>query len=151
MPQAKPKKAVAKPVRKAPLRRFGPILIVEDDPLLSLALEQVLRDAGARKVVVCASIAETMTALEGDEPAAVVIDVHLADRDDGWALAELIGELGPKQPQIVFSTATPEAIPPEIAEMGVVFEKPYDPARLAEALASGTRKGLVARLRDAIA
>jgi hypothetical protein len=34
--------------------------------------------------------------------------------------------------------------------MGPVFEKPYDPAELAQALASGTRSGLFARLRDAI-
>jgi DNA-binding NtrC family response regulator len=146
MPRAKP----AKSLRKAPLRHFGAILIVEDDPVLSLALDQALRDAGAREVVICPSIACTMTELETREPAAVIIDVHLSDRDDGWALAELIGQLGPKQPQIVFSTGWPEAIPAEIAEMGVVFEKPYDPAMLAETLASGKRRGLVARLRDAI-
>jgi DNA-binding NtrC family response regulator len=148
MPRAKPTKP-AKP-RTAPLRRFGPILIVEDDPVLSLALDQALRDAGAREVVICPSIACTMTELETHDPAAVVIDVHLADRDDGWALAELIGQLGPKRPQIVFSTGAPESIPPEIAEMGVVFEKPYDPALLAETLANGKRRGLAARLRDAI-
>ena len=34
--------------------------------------------------------------------------------------------------------------------MGPVFAKPYDPAQLAEVLASGARRGLFARLRDAI-
>ena len=149
MPRTKPSKP-AKPPRKAPLRHFGLILIVEDDPVLALALDEALRDAGARKISICPSIACTMEKLEAEDPAAVVLDVRLADRDDGWALAELISQLGPTQPQIVFSTGAPESIPPEIAEMGVVFEKPYDPALLAETLASGKRRGLVARLRDAI-
>lgn len=131
-------------------KRLGRVLVVEDDVILSLAIELALLDAGAAEVVVCPSIACTMEALEQGPPDVIVIDVHLTDRDDGWALAEMVDLLGPKRPRIVFSTASPEDIPPEIAEMGLVFEKPYDPAELAEALASGARSGLFARLRNAI-
>ena len=148
MRSPKAKKAPSKR-RKAPARKLGRILIVEDDPVLSLALDDALRDAGASDVVTCPSIASTMEALEQGEARAVVIDVHLADRDDGWALAELIDQLGPKRPQIVFSTGTPEDIPPEIAEMGTVFAKPYNPADLAAAIADGEPKGLLSRLRGA--
>ena len=131
-------------------RPLGRVLVVEDDPILGLAIEVALLDVGAAEVVVCPSIACTMEALEKGPPDAIVIDVHLADRDDGWALAELVDLLGPKRPRIVFSTASPEDIPPDIAEMGPVFEKPYDPAELAQALASGVRSRLFARLRNAI-
>ena len=148
MRSPKPKTSGKSP--KAPSAKLGRILVVEDDALLSMALEQALLDVGASEVVVCPSIALTMDALEQADPAAVVIDVHLADRDDGWALAELVDQLGPNKPRIVFSTGSPEDIPPEIAEMGMVFEKPYDPAELAAALASDERRGLFARLRDAI-
>jgi CheY-like chemotaxis protein len=130
--------------------KLGRVLVAEDDPIQGLALESALRDAGARDVVVCPTIACTMAALEEGPADAVVLDVHLADSSDGWALAELVDMLGPKRPRIVFSTASPEDIPPEIAEMGPVFEKPYDPAQLAEVLASGAGKGLFARLRDAL-
>jgi len=129
---------------------LGRVLVVEDDPIQSMALEQALREAGAAEVVLCASIACTMEALEEGPADAIVLDVHLADRDDGWALAELVDMLGPKRPRIVFSTASPEDIPPEIAEMGPVFEKPYDPAHLAAALVDGAKPGLFARLRNAI-
>jgi CheY-like chemotaxis protein len=129
---------------------LGRVLVVEDDPIQAMALEDALREAGAAEVVLCASIACTMDALEEGPADAVVIDVHLADRDDGWALAELLDMLGPKRPRIVFSTASPEDIPPVIAEMGPVFEKPYDPAQLAAALVSGAKPGLFARLRGAI-
>ena len=130
--------------------RLGRVLVVEDDPVQGMALEAALLDAGAAEVVLCPSIACTMQALEQGPADAIVLDVHLADRDDGWALAELVDMLGPKRPRIVFSTGSPEDIPPEVAEMGPVFEKPYDPAQLAQALASGARPGLFARLRNAI-
>lgn len=146
-PKSKSPRARAK---KAPRGKLGRVLIVEDDPVLSLALDDALRDAGATDVVTCPSIACTMDALEEGDASAVIIDVHLADRDDGWALAELIEQLGPKRPQIVFSTGTPEDIPPEIAEMGVVFAKPYNPADLAQAIAGGDQRGLLSRLRKAI-
>jgi CheY-like chemotaxis protein len=130
--------------------RLGRVLVVEDDPLLSLAIEQALQDVGAAEVVVCPSVACAMSALEKGPADAIVLDVHLADRDDGWALAELVALLGPRRPRIVFSTASPEDIPPEVAELGPIFEKPYDPAQLAEVLSSGARRGLFQRLRNAI-
>jgi CheY-like chemotaxis protein len=126
--------------------RLGRVLVVEDDPIVALAIDAALRDAGAEEVVVCPSIACTMEALEQGPAAAIVLDVHLADRSDGWALAELADMLGPKPPYIVFATGSPEDIPPEIAELGPVFEKPYDPVQLAETLASGARRGLFTRL-----
>ena len=127
-------------------RRLGRVLVVEDDPIIAMALEVALRDVGASEVSICPSIACTMDALEEGEATAIVLDVHLADRDDGWALAELAELLGPTPPYIVFATGAPEDIPPEVAELGPVFEKPYDPAPLAEVLASGAKRGLFARL-----
>ena len=103
---------------------LGRVLVVEDDPIQGMALEEALRDAGAAEVVLCPSIACTMEALEQGAADAIVLDVHLADRDDGWALAELVDMLGPKRPRIVFSTGSPEDIPPALAEMGPIFEKP---------------------------
>lgn len=137
-------KAAEKP---ANLRR---VLLVEDDPVLALALEDALLRGGAGTVEICATMKATVHALEkSPRPTAVILDVHLADRDDGWAIAELISLLGPKPPRIVFSTGTPEDIPTAIAEMGPVFEKPYDAERLVEVLKGKQKLGLFARLRKA--
>lgn len=130
--------------------RLGCIFVVEDDAVLALSIEAALFDAGAQRVVICPSIASTMEALGEARPDGIVLDVHLADRDDGWALAELVGQLGPPRPRIVFSTGSPDEIPPEISDMGPVFEKPYDPAQLIEAFSGAERRGLFARLRAAI-
>ena len=127
---------------------LGRVLVVEDDMVLALAIEDALMRLGnAREVVICPSSDATLAALEEGRPDAIVIDVHLSDRDDGWAVAELVELLGPRRPRIVFSTGSPEDIPPAIAEMGPVFEKPYDPAELVEALADERRTGLFSRLR----
>lgn len=131
-------------------RRVGRVLVVEDDPVQGMAIEAALNDAGAASVVLCPSIACTMTALEQGPADAIVLDVHLADRNDGWALAELVDMLGSKRPRIVFSTGSPEDIPAAIAAMGPVFEKPYDPAQLADAVVRGAKPGLFARLRNVI-
>ncbi|MEO6041917.1 MAG: response regulator [Croceibacterium sp.] len=142
-----------KPARAAHKRAPGlrRVLVVEDDAVLALALEDALRDVGVREVVICPSRASTVEALEQGDADAVVLDVHLADGDDGWALAELIEQLGPKRPRIFFSTGSPEDIPPKIAELGLVFSKPYDPAELAAELTSGEqRRGLFSRLRGAM-
>ena len=129
---------------------LGRVLVVEDDPVLALALEDALLAGGAREVATCPSMESTKVELEKGRADAIVIDVHLSDRDDGWAVAELVDMLGTRRPRIVFSTGAPQDIPEPIGEMGPVFEKPYDPAQLVAALSGDEKRGLFAKLRDAI-
>ena len=131
-------------------KALGRVLIIEDDPVLALALEDALHQARFGDVVICPSMEAAMAELDKKWPDAMIIDIHLADRDDGWALAELTGLIGTRRPRIVFSTGAPEEIPPEIAELGAVFEKPYDPGTLVNALCGHEQRGLFARLRDAM-
>jgi CheY-like chemotaxis protein len=131
-------------------RALGRVLVVEDDPVLALALEDALLAGGASQVAVCPSMEMTMAELEKAPADALVIDVHLADRDDGWALAELVEMLGTRPPRIIFSTGAPQDIPQQVAEMGPVFEKPYDITELVSALSSDVKPGLFAKLRGAI-
>lgn len=136
-----------KPAKDREPRDIGRILVVEDDALLSLSIEDALLDAGARSVKICPTTDEALAALREDKPDAIVLDVHLADRDDGWAIAELVDSIGPKPPRIVFSTGAPQEIPERIAELGIVLEKPYDPADLVRAVSGTAKKGLLARLK----
>ena len=142
-------KRKASPGRKVGL---GRALIVEDDTLLAMQLEDALNDGGADEVAVCGSVAAAMAQLEKMKPDILIIDVHLADRDDGWAIAELVTQLSPRPPAIIFSTGTPELIPPEIASLGAVMGKPYRPEALIATLREHRRKpGLLARLREVLA
>jgi len=130
--------------------KVGHALVVEDDPILALSIEDTLRQAGAPSVTVCSSTREALAALEKSRPDVLVLDVHLVDRDDGWAVAELVDQLGLQRPRIVFSTGNPGAIPVGIAELGTVLTKPYAPEMLVEAVRDSRRAGLMERLRGAI-
>ena len=131
-------------------RPLGDVLLVEDDALIAIALEGALIDAGASSVTICSTSAEALAALRDHKPDSMVLDVHLADRDDGWAIAELVNSVGPNPPRIVFSTGAPQDIPEEIAELGPVLAKPYDHAELIAALRRPPRAGLLARIRGAL-
>lgn len=126
------------------------VLVVEDDPLLGMATEDTLRDAGVAKVDICPTTEGAMEILRTAKPDAIILDVHLSDRSDGWAIAELIETLGENSPRIVFSTGAPQDIPPEIAELGSVLTKPYAPETLLAALREPGRRGLLSRLRGAL-
>ncbi len=133
--------------KKTRRKKLGRVLLVEDDAVLAMSLEDALLAGGAEQVIICHTMKATVAELEKDEKLdALILDVHLADRDDGWALAELVALLGPKRPWIAFATGAPDEIPPEIAEMGPVFEKPYDPEQLVKVLAAGRKQGLFSRL-----
>lgn len=129
--------------------KLGRILIVEDDVVLALGMEAILIDAGASQVEVCHTTDAALAALRRTKPDVIVLDVHLADRDDGWALAELVDGIGPKRPRVVFSTGAPERIPPGIAEMGPILEKPYHLADLVRAVGTPRPRSLLSRFRRA--
>lgn len=126
------------------------VLIVEDDPVLGMSTEDILREAGVEHVDICPTTEGAMEVLRTTKPDAIILDVHLADRNDGWAIAELVETLGKDSPKIVFSTGAPQDIPPEIAELGSVLVKPYAPEKLLAALREPGRRSILSRLRGAL-
>ena len=135
--------------RKLP--KLGRVLLVEDDAILAMSLEDALVRGGAQEVIICHTMQSTMEQLEdGEKLDAIVLDVHLADRDDGWAIAELVRTLGPDSPRIIFSTGMPRDIPEDVAAMGCILEKPYEPEILIALLHEPKRRGIISRLRGAL-
>lgn len=128
---------------------LGHVLVVEDDTILALDLSEALREHGARHVNVCATSHDALEALRTTKPDHVILDVHLADRDDGWAIAELLDTMGGSAPNVIFATGAPQAIPEHIAKLGPVLEKPYEADQIVAAL-SQNRPGMLGRLRDAL-
>lgn len=125
---------------------IGGVLVVEDDGMLALDLVETLQEHGAAETQICATSAEALAALRERRFDHVILDVHLADTDDGWAIAELIDTVGPAGPKVIFSTGSPEDIPADIAELGQVLGKPYSADQLLEAM-QNPRKGLLGLLR----
>lgn len=136
--------------RRKATRTLGQALVVEDDGLIALDIAEALEEAGANPVVTCASVAEAMVQLELAVPALLVLDVHLADRDDGWALAELAIQLGESPPLIVFTTATPSLIPASAADLGHVLAKPFLTEALIALIEKERPTSLLGRIRHAL-
>lgn len=128
-------------------RKFGPILVVEDDAALALAVEDALLDGGARAVSIAASTEQAMQILRHDRVETVILDVHLADRGDGWAIAELLRALGTDAPKVIFATGAPGEIPEHIADLGPVLAKPYDFEELVSLARGSAKPSLFSRLR----
>ncbi len=126
--------------------RLRKVLIVEDDALLAMALAEAFADAGVRDVRVSASTAEAMVEIGDFAPQVMVLDVNLADRSDGWGLAELAQQLFDRQPLIIFSTGSPEAIPEHVRELGIVLAKPYTPEDLVAIARKSAPRSMISRL-----
>lgn len=136
--------------RKASAKLPDYVLIVEDDAVIGLTIEQALLEAGVAIVDICPTTNQALAALRARQPDAIILDVHLADRDDGWAIAEIVRTLGPDSPRIIFSTGMPRDIPEDVAALGCVLEKPYDPQVLVDLLREPKRRGIISRLRGAL-
>ncbi len=129
-------------------RIFGRALVVEDDAILAMDMAGMLTDLGLEEVQTCATTGEAIIRLAEFRPTVLTLDVHLADRQDGWALAELAQQTSESPPVIIFATGSPEAVPPRIARMGHVIGKPVDPADIhAILLKAQKQRGLLGRMR----
>ncbi|MGB3754589.1 MAG: response regulator [Parerythrobacter sp.] len=126
---------------------LGSVLIVEDDPVIAMATQMVFEDAGAVPITVTASTQDAMAALRSKLPDVLVLDIHLSDSDDGWAIAELIQSLDARNTRIIFATGAPQDIPAPIAALGTVLEKPLAANALLAAARRAPRRGVLAALR----
>jgi CheY-like chemotaxis protein len=126
----------------------GQALVVEDDPFLAMAMADMLVELGIQVVQTCASTGDAMARLAESRPSVITLDVNLADRQDGWALAELAQQTSETPPVIIFATGSPEMVPPRIARMGYVIGKPVVREDLHAILHQAHKdRGLIGRFR----
>lgn len=129
-------------------RISGRALVVEDDAILAMVMAQTLSDIGIAEVQTCATTADAMALLAAFRPTVLTLDVNLADRQDGWALAELVQQISTTPPIIIFATGSPESVPPLVARMGYVVAKPVDPSEIHAILHKAQQgRGLFGRMR----
>ena len=128
-------------------RNYGPVLIVEDDAVLALAVEDALIEAGARDIAIAATTSQAIERLRDGDVETVILDVHLADRGDGWAIAEVLRALGPNAPKVIFATGSPDEIPAHVADLGPLLGKPYDFDDLLAHVGKPERPSFLSRLK----
>lgn len=102
------------------------ILIIEDEALIALDLENIVRGLGHRVIEIARTKAEAIAAIERRRPGLILADVRLADGSSGLdAVREILGEL---ELPVVFITAYPERVLTGLRpEPTFVIPKPFQP------------------------
>jgi DNA-binding response OmpR family regulator len=113
------------------------ILVVEDDQLIQAMVEEALSDGGFGSAIT-ASGEEAISRLQGTENhyRALITDINLLGRLNGWEVARVARELDPTVP-VIYMTGTDGG---EWASKGVpnsvLLSKPFAPAQIVTAVAS---------------
>jgi DNA-binding response OmpR family regulator len=111
------------------------ILVVEDDQLIQAMVEEALSEGGFKSRIT-ASGEEAITLLRGDEfqYRALVTDINLIGRFDGWEVARAARETDPTAPIIYMTGSHGEEWASKGVPNSVLLAKPFAPAQLVTAL-----------------
>ncbi len=110
------------------------ILIIEDEPIIAMDIEMIVRDLGHDVVAVATTHAEAVAEAQAHKPGLVLADIQLADNSSGIeAVQEILADV--KLP-VIFITAFPERLlTGDRPEPAFLLTKPYQPATLRAAIA----------------
>ncbi|MFC5438348.1 response regulator [Rhodanobacter umsongensis] len=107
----------------------GRVLIVEDDPVVAMVVEDILRDMGY-EVLINITLEHAMFELDDGEVDAVLLDMQLRGKDARPLVLELLAR---KLPFLVLSGADQTALINEFPQIRVL-PKPFGKATLEEAV-----------------
>jgi DNA-binding response OmpR family regulator len=113
------------------------ILIVEDDQSIQSIVEDALSEGGFESAV-AASGEEAVTLLKGQKTKyrALVTDISLKGRMDGWEVAMRAREIDPQFPIVYMSGASANDWPAKGVPNSIMLTKPFAPAQLVTALSN---------------
>ncbi|MGY0572305.1 response regulator [Bradyrhizobium sp. RDM12] len=112
------------------------ILIVEDEYLLQGVLEMALAEAGFMSdILASGEEAITVFIARGKNHKALVTDVHLGGKLNGWDLARRMREKDPNLPVVYITGSAGAGLwKSQGVPDSVLLEKPFQPERLVAAL-----------------
>jgi DNA-directed RNA polymerase specialized sigma24 family protein len=103
------------------------VLIIEDEPMISMELEALVESLGHRVVGVARTHTESVAIAKANRPGLILADIRLADSSSGVdAVNELLQRL---EVPVIFITAYPEQfLTGERPEPTFLIPKPFQPA-----------------------
>jgi DNA-binding response OmpR family regulator len=111
------------------------ILVIEDDQAIQEIVEDALTDAGFEPAI-AATGEEAVTLLQGGNTKyrALVTDIKLLGRIDGWEIAQKAREIDPGFPIVYISGANAENWASRGVPNSIMLTKPFAPAQLVTAI-----------------
>jgi DNA-binding response OmpR family regulator len=112
------------------------VLVVEDDAPIQAVIEDALSEGGFEPAIV-PSGEEAVTLLQGGQThyRALVIDIGLRGRMDGWEVAKYAREIDGALPVIYITAAHADRWASQGVPDSVLLVKPFAPAQLVTAVA----------------
>lgn len=126
VPESQVKEMVSQAVREIANQPSTKVLIIEDEPIISLDLQSIVREMGHTVSAIATTRDEAVRAARRTEPGLVLADIKLADGSSGIdAVRQILSEV---QVPIVFITAYPERLlTGERPEPTFLVTKPFAP------------------------
>ncbi len=117
------------------------VLIIEDEPIIAMDIEDLVRNCGHTVVGVAGTEAEAVEAAERHRPGLILADINLGPGGDGQqAVARIMRH---HYAPVIFVTAYPERLlTGESVEPAFVITKPFEPLALAIATYQAVTGGL---------
>ena len=118
------------------------ILIVEDDQDIQIIVEEALTDGGFGSVIAISG-EEAVARLRSDEVKylALVTDINLPGRLDGWEIARAAREVDPAFPIVYMTGAAADDWPSKGVPNSILLNKPFAPAQLVTAVSQLLKAG----------
>jgi DNA-binding response OmpR family regulator len=113
------------------------VLVIEDDRLIQEMVEEALSDGGF-KTDVTASGEEAIVLLQGNNNPyrAIVTDINLIGKSNGWEVAQRSREVDPAMPVIYITGTDGQDWASKGVPNSVLLTKPFAPAQLVTALSN---------------
>ena len=113
------------------------ILVIEDEEAIQSLVEDALTEGGFEPAI-AASGEEAVTLLKGrtGNYRALVTDISLHGKIDGWEVARQAREIDPQFPVIYMSGASAADWPSKGVPNSIMLAKPFAPAQLVTAIAN---------------
>jgi DNA-binding response OmpR family regulator len=111
------------------------ILVVEDDQEIQAIVEEALTDGGFGSAI-AASGEEAVALLRSQEVRyrALVTDINLSGKLDGWDIARAAREIDPAFPIVYMTGAAADEWPSKGVPNSILLNKPFAPAQLVTAV-----------------
>ena len=113
------------------------LLVVEDDQLIQAIVEEALADGGFQ-LAITPSGEEAITLLQDDKSQfrAVVTDINLLGKLDGWEVARAAREIDPSMPVVYMTGSHSDDWASRGVPNSIMLAKPFAPAQLVTAISN---------------
>ncbi|MDB5575775.1 MAG: two-component response regulator [Bradyrhizobium sp.] len=113
------------------------VLVVEDDQLLHALIEDALTDGGF-EVAITSSGEEAVTLLSGQpgQYVALVTDINLSGKIEGWEVARRAREVDAQFPVVYMTGASADQWGSMGVPNSILLNKPFAPAQLVTAISN---------------